>query len=329
MRTKWFIGSMLFLLFMLSACNSGETAGENEEVNSIESTETSEGSETVESEQTVTYLGEEYVLPAQIERIVVTGAMEAMEDFLVLDVQPIGAMTVGGAFPERFESITAQAEPIGEKTEPDLEKILELNPDIILASTKFPPEVVENLEKMAPTVKISHIATDWKDNLNFLATITGQQEQAETAIHDYEAQLEQSKENIQAVTEGKNVLSIRVRSGNLYVYPESVFLNPILYDDLELEVPAVVQAAQAQELISIEQLAEINPDFLFIQYADAENADVTNDVVEELKNNPILQNVPALKENQTFVNIIDPLSEGGPSWSRIEFLEKVQEHLVP
>lgn len=65
--------------------------------------------------RTIEYLGEQYTVPAKTERIVITGAMEAMEDALVLDVHPVGAITFGGAFPERFAAITDQAESIGRK----------------------------------------------------------------------------------------------------------------------------------------------------------------------------------------------------------------------
>lgn len=49
--------------------------------------------------RTVQYLGKEYTIPNKIERIVITGALESLEDAVLLNVQPVGAMTVGGSFP--------------------------------------------------------------------------------------------------------------------------------------------------------------------------------------------------------------------------------------
>ena len=309
--------SVLACVLMLAACGSQaeETEGTEQEGPASESESS--------GEQVVTYLGEDYTIPEKVERIVVTGAMEAMEDSLVLDVEPIGVMTVGGSVPEMFAPITSNAEPIGEKTEPDVEKILSLDPDVILASTKFPPEVVEELEKVAPTIKISHIASDWEESLEFLGQLTGKEDLATESIASYYSELDEAKESIGDQLDDKTVLAVRVRNNDLYIYPSSIFVNSILYDDLDIAAPVVTEAAQAQELISIEQLAEINPDYLFIQDAAAENSGAETEIIDQLKQDPILDNVPALTEDQTYVNIIDPLSEGGPSWSRMAFLNEV------
>ncbi|MCM2677355.1 ABC transporter substrate-binding protein [Alkalicoccobacillus plakortidis] len=309
--------SVLACVLMLAACGSQaeETEGTEQEGSASESESS--------GEQVVTYLGEDYTIPENVERIVVTGAMEAMEDSLVLDVEPIGVMTVGGSVPDMFAPITSNAEPIGEKTEPDVEKILSLDPDVILASTKFPPEVVEELEKVAPTIKISHIASDWEESLEFLGQLTGKEDLATESIASYYSELDEAKESIGDQLDDKTVLAVRVRNNDLYIYPSSIFVNSILYDDLDIAAPVVTEAAQAQELISIEQLAEINPDYLFIQDAAAENSGAETEIIDQLKQDPILDNVPALTEDQTYVNIIDPLSEGGPSWSRMAFLNEV------
>ncbi|WYS05872.1 ABC transporter substrate-binding protein [Bacillus sp. FSL R5-0394] len=324
MEKGWLGALALASIAALTACGSGaEGSGP-----ANEGTTENSGEQQGNGEQTLSYLGQDYVLPENVERIVVTGAMEAMEDALVLDVEPIGAMTIGGAFPDMFAPITGQTEPIGEKTEPDVEKILALDPDVILASTKFPPEVIEELEKIAPTVQISHIATDWEDNLRFLAELTGKQEVAEESIAAYYEELEEAKAVIGDSLKDQTVLAVRVRNNDLYIYPETVFVNPILYEDLGIEAPEVTQASEAQQLISTEQLAEINPDYLFIQDAAQENSEDEGDLLEQLQDDPILQNVPALAEGRTFVNVVDPLSEGGPSWSRIEFLNEAVDLLV-
>lgn len=89
--------------------------------------------------RTIRYLDKEYTVPAKTERIVITGSLEAMEDALVLGVKLVGAMTVGGKFPDMFAAITDAAEFIGEKQQPNVETILKLKPDVILSTTKSPP----------------------------------------------------------------------------------------------------------------------------------------------------------------------------------------------
>src|SRR5262249_31237327 len=149
------------------------------------------------------------------DRIVITGAVEAMEDSIVLDVNPVGAITFSGTFPSMFQSITEGTESTGEKTEPNFEKILSLKPDVIIASTKFKPEVVEQLEKIAPTIPYSHIATNWEANLQLLGELSGKQEQATKAVADYKADLDAAKAQLGESLKGKKVLAVRVRAGEV------------------------------------------------------------------------------------------------------------------
>ncbi|WP_100401903.1 ABC transporter substrate-binding protein [Bacillus sp. FJAT-42315] len=322
---KKFILVSLIALFMLvlAACGGGQKSEPSKsEGNKEEKTEQTGGSET----RTIEYLGEKYTVPQNVERVVVTGAMEAMEDATVLEVDLTGAVTVGGKFPEVYASATKQAESIGEKIQPNFEKILELKPDIILGSTKFPEEVHEKLKKIAPTILVSHIATDWEASLNLMAELTGKQAEAEKILAKYEADMDAARTSLQEKFEGKKVAAIRIRKGQLFVYPKDVYFNPVLYSELGLEVPAEVSKAKTQEAISVEQLAAMNPDALFVQFVTGEGTEEEK-VFEELKKNPIIQNTNAFKNDQVFVNVVDPLMEGGPAYSRIEFLESVQKHL--
>ncbi len=321
-QTKWAVVGLLFLLSVVfTACGEKKETAE-----SPAGTETAISAEQAET-KTITYLGKEYKVPAKIERIVITGAVEAMEDAIVLDVKPVGAITVGGQFPELFRSITGEAKSVGEKTEPNFETILSLKPDVILGSTKFKPEVMEQLAKIAPTLPYSHVSTDWESNLRLLGELSGKEEQAEQEITKYKADLEDAKTKLSDSVKGAKVLAMRIRVGELYIYPEKVFFNPVLYQDLGLTVPAEVKAAKAQELISKEKLAEMNPDYIFLQFSPDENKENPN-ALEEFQNDPILKNVAAVKNGKLFINAVDPLIQGGTSYSKIQFLKAAVDRLA-
>ncbi|AJS57232.1 ABC transporter substrate-binding protein [Paenibacillus sp. IHBB 10380] len=326
------VGLVALLLLVLTACggdkkseqeslppsNNEETAQPNEE-NKVDNTGTSET-------RTIEYLGEKYTVPQNVERIVITGAMEAMEDAVVLDVHPVGASSIGGKFPEMFASVTSKSESIGEKIQPNFEKILQLKPDVILGSTKFQEEVLVKLKKIAPTILVSHISTNWDSNLKLMAELTGKQAEAEAVLSKYKTDTQAIKASLKDKLQGKKVAALRIRGAQVFVYPKDVFFNPVLYDEIGLEVPQQVSLAKTQEAISVEQLAEMNPDYLFMQFSTSENQDAQN-AFEDLKNNSIIQNINAFKNNHVYVNVVDPLMEGGPAYSRIKFLESVQEHL--
>ncbi|MFP3671187.1 ABC transporter substrate-binding protein, partial [Priestia sp. SIMBA_032] len=77
------------------------------------------------------------------------------------------------------------------------------------------------------------------------------------------------------------------------LYPEGVYFNPIIYKDLGLTAPEQVKTVKAQEKISFEKLAELNPDYIFLQYEASENKNPK--VLEEIESNPIWQSMNAAK----------------------------------
>lgn len=270
--------------------------------------------------QKITYKGKVYTVPAKTDNIVITGALEAMEDALVLNFKPKGMITVGGKFPALFSKISTGVKGIGEKTEPDFEAILKIKPAVILSSTKFPAETNEKLAKIATTIPVSHIATDWMDNLKLLAALTGKQKESTQAIVKYQNELKVAKAKLAPKFKDKTVVAVRIRSGNLFLYPKDVFFNRSLYADLGAAVPKEVQSVKAQQNISLEAFAAINPDYLFVQFSKDENADNPK-ALEELQKNAIWMSLKAVKSGNVYVNLVDPLAQGGTAYSKFSFLE--------
>ncbi|WP_322396196.1 ABC transporter substrate-binding protein, partial [Clostridium perfringens] len=128
------------------------------------------------------------------------------------------------------------------------------------------------LNKIAVTLPYSHISAIWKDNLLALAEITGKVEEGNKIISGYEEKASKTKEKLSNEYKDKDVLVIRIRRGLMYVYPADVYLNPVLYNDLGLKVPEVVTQAKAQAELTLETLAEMNPDAIFLQFDDSENS---------------------------------------------------------
>ncbi|MFC4600896.1 ABC transporter substrate-binding protein [Cohnella hongkongensis] len=272
----------------------------------------------------ITYKGQVYTVPVKTNKIVIVGALEAMEDALVLNFKPLGAPTTGGEFPALYSRITKGVQGIGEKTQPNLEKILKLKPDVILTSTKFPAETNEKLGKIAVTIPVSHISTDWVNNLKLLGDLIGNKKAATQAVLQYQRELALVKKTLAPKLENKTVMAVRIRAGNLFIYPKDVFFNPSLYRDLGASVPKEVAAAKAQQNISLEKFAEINPDYLFLQFSPEENADQPK-ALEELQKNPIWKSLKAVKNGHVYVNTVDPLAQGGTAYSKISFLQALKQ----
>ncbi|MFP3810377.1 ABC transporter substrate-binding protein [Bacillus sp. SIMBA_005] len=278
------------------------------------------------AETSINYLDQTYKLKTPVKRIVIAGSLESMEDAKLLDIEPIGASTVGGAFPELFKDITAKTEGIGEKTEPNLEKILKLKPDVILGSTKFPPATIKKLDKIQTTIPVSHVSSDWESNLLLLGTLTGKSEEAKNIISDYQKDLKQAKETLKDKSSNKTAVILRIRQGDLYLYPEDVYFNSTLYGDLGFTAPNDIKKAKAQALISLERLGELNPDYIFVQFSKEENSSKPN-ALKDLEENKIWTSLKAVKNGHINENVVDPMLQGGTALSKTTFLDKAVKWL--
>ncbi|GIO01780.1 hypothetical protein J5TS2_24480 [Brevibacillus halotolerans] len=101
------VGLIALFMLVLAACggekqNEASSTSSNNKETARAEVDNAGASET----RTIEYLGKKYTVPQKVEKIVITGAMEAMEDAVVLDVHPVGAISIGGKFPEMFASVT-------------------------------------------------------------------------------------------------------------------------------------------------------------------------------------------------------------------------------
>ncbi len=316
------VGLSAMICLGLAACNGTETQIKQSD-NKVQANESKKSEDKT---QTITYLDKEYTVPSEVKKIA-TASLESMEDAAILGVKPVGAITIAGELPAYLAEDLAGAKSIGEKTQPNYETLLGLKPDVILWTSKAKENVTEQLTKVAPTFPYSHISTNWEDNLNLMAHLTGKETEADMIISGYKKDAEEAKEQLGETLKGKKAMVLRIRGGNVYVYPESMYLNPVLYNDLGLEVPEVVKSAKAQEVISMEKLAEVNPDYVFLQFEESENADKPK-ALEELEANPIWKSMNAAKNEKVFVNTVDPLAQGGTAWSKTAFLEAATSSLT-
>ncbi|WP_291650704.1 ABC transporter substrate-binding protein [Clostridium sp.] len=275
---------------------------------------------------TLNYLGQEYSFDKKAENIVLA-SLEGMEDAAVLGVEAVGVLEVAGEVPKYLAEDFKGATLVGDKMNPNSEVILGLNPDVIVGTSKFGEETMNKLNKIAVTLPYSHISSNWKDNLLALGEITNKKEEANKIITDYEEKASKAKEEISNKYKDQNILVIRVRGGLMYVYPEGVYLNPVLYTDLGIKVPDIVTQSKAQAELTIETLAEINPDVVFLQFEDSENSEAP-EALNELLANPIFKSIEASKNHKVFVNAVEPLAQGGTAWSKVKFLDAVVDNLL-
>ncbi|KYG90213.1 ABC transporter substrate-binding protein [Metasolibacillus sp. FSL K6-0083] len=312
MKKTMIILSIFMFIFVLSACK------EKQQSSSLQNEEQT---------KTITYLNDDYIIPAKPQKIIFLNAFESIEDAIVLGVEPYAASAIGDEeepFPSFFGETTTNTIPLLETSGDSLEYILKLAPDLIISTDMEDPKILEQLEKIAPVIPTSHYGPDWQANLEMLAEVTGKTEKAKALIENYHQDKREAVSYLSSFQE-KDVMAIRVRGGEMMVYPEDVFLNDVLYGELNLRVPKSIQQVNQQTVISLEGLYQANPDYIFIQYDLYEN-DMDGSILDELQQSEVWKGLKAVQSNQVFVNKIDPLVMGGGTLNgRIRILEAAMQ----
>jgi iron complex transport system substrate-binding protein len=195
-------------------------------------------------------------VPANPQRVVVLDTGE-LDDTLALGVKPVGAVRVDVAtdYLAYLGDQTAGIEMVGTISEPNLEKIAALNPDLILSSTVRHEELYEELNEIAPTVLAPDLGDTWKDNFLLYAEALGKTEQAKQMLADFEKRAAAVGDTI---GKGKTVSIVRFLPGQIRLYSDKSFSGTVI-TDMGLKVPEAARGADTFAALSAEQITRPTP----------------------------------------------------------------------
>src|SRR5690625_506056 len=283
------------LLMLISACGNTDT--------------TEETNDTPESGgETVTYEAETgpIEVPANPERVVILSGYTG--NVLHLGVNVVG-VDVWSKDNPTFEE---ELKDVAEVSEDDLEGILELEPDLIIALSTV--NNLDKLEKIAPTVTYTWGKVDYLTQHIEIGKLLGKEEEAMEWVEDFKELAERIGEEVRdKIGEDTTVSVIEAYGKELYVYGEDFARGTeILYDSMKLKMPEKVKES-ADELgyytLSAEVLSEFAGDYIVLsKYSEADTAFQETDTYK---------NIPAIKND----NVIHMQGEGA-SFSDPVTLEK-------
>ncbi|WP_138420077.1 ABC transporter substrate-binding protein [Aquibacillus sediminis] len=281
---------LILLASLLVACG-----GETQEQPTEES-ETEEGNEArmVEDDQG------EVEVPSNPERVV---SQYYVGHLLTLGVEPIGTLPTELDNPYIQNQIDG-IENIGDPV--DVETVIELDPDLIIASDQ---QSYEQLEKIAPTVLIEYGAHHVIEEMELLGEVLGEQQQATDWIEQFEEKGQQAKQQLDGiVAEDETVSIIEIWANQIYVYGNKWGRGGYnLYNVLELTPPDMVQENLIDDQpyleVSLESLPDVAGDHIFLSvYGDDGGAERA----QEIRNSDVWQSLDAVKNNNVYeINIDD------------------------
>lgn len=201
------------------------------------------------------------------QRVVTLGQGET-DSTLAMGVTPVGVVSPWtddwySYLPAEVE----EAEVVGTETEPDLEAIAALEPDLILGSKLRHEAIYGQLSEIAPTVFTETIGVAWKENVSTYASALCRDEEGEQVVDEYEARAAGIGEGLAEAGQGDTEVSIiRFMPDQVRIYltgfPGSVIRDTGLPRP-ESQTVADWEASEQLIEISEERIPEMDGDVIF------------------------------------------------------------------
>jgi iron complex transport system substrate-binding protein len=257
-----------------------------------QTTEKSKDNNTADNREFITYQSEDgpIEVPANPKRVVVLSHIYSGS------VMSLGVNLVGvDQWSKMNPNFQDQLKDVEQVSEENLEKIIELNPDLIIAlsSTKN----LDKLKEIAPTVTFTYGKLNYLEQHIEIGKLLNKEKEARKWVEDFQARAQKSGEEIKAkIGEDATISIIENDEKQLYVFGDNYGRGgEILYQEMKLKMPEKVKEMTKKDgyyAISPEVLSDYVGDYLILsKYEDGDTSYVETET---------FKNLPAVKNNRVF-----------------------------
>ncbi len=280
MKKLLFLSITLLFMLALAACGSSEetteeTGGSEGEANGAETIQYESENGTVE-------------VPADPQRVV---ALAYGGNVMSLDVPLVGI----DAWAIDNPNYEPYLDGVEEVSEENLEKIIELDPDLIIGYSTL--QNVDKLEQIAPTVTYTYGKVDYLTQHLEIGKLLNKEDEAQAYVDDFKERAQAAGEEVKAeIGEDATVSVIENFDKQLYVFGDNWGRGTeILYQEMGLNMPEKVKEMALTDgfyALSQEVLPEYMGDYvIFSKDSEQDNSFQETD---------LYQNTPAVKNDQVF-----------------------------
>jgi len=252
-------------------------------------------------------LGKQITLKKKPEHVAILdfGFMESM---FALETSPIASTYAERAL-KGFGTLqpyaaNAKIENLGEGKAPNLEKLVELKPDLILYTAEpehLDMKLYERASQIAPVVTFN--SPDWKEQLKKFAECLGKEKKAEVYISDIEALIDESRKKLSGYSD-KTVALLFESSGNKGNFVVRGSAENLVWFNKENGLGLTHPDAYPEkgEAISLEGLAAMNPDYIFLfgSFGSEANGYMQSYLSEETQASSVWQSLTAVKNGHVY-----------------------------
>lgn len=238
--------------------------------------------------------GQSQAVPDAPKRIVVLSELD-LDSALTLGVQPVGTVNGRGqATLPRYllDKAGKEIAVVGDLDNPNLEKLIDLEPDLILTG-QTKPELLALLKEIAPTVVTGNWGEPWKLVFQRSALVMNKEAEGKAFLAQYDTRLQEARSTL-AKHQGEQISIVRWNpKGPSYMHG-STFASSVV-QEMGLARPAhqIGDKSPHSPALSLESLNLLDGDWLVIGTLSTSGDAV--DAMKQAEQTPAFQQLSAIK----------------------------------
>ncbi|WP_243735291.1 ABC transporter substrate-binding protein [Paenibacillus turpanensis] len=313
-RSKWCLQltALLLLIMLASGCGAGQNVQTNAQEGQSSSKESAEAA--TEAVRVIKHAMGTTEVKGTPQKVVTLyqGATDAV---VQLGVKPVGAVEAWIEKPwylyirDKMDGVTN----VGSETQPNLEEIIALKPDLIIGTKTRHEKIYEQLSAIAPTV-IEEDHYHWKTTLHLSAEALNKVKEEKDFLAEWDKKVAGIKEKLGAESKAKvAIVDFRADHARLFY---NTFPNLVL-QEVGFSFPGKEGGSDFAKLTTKESIPQMNADLIF-DMTSMDRDDGRVETRKEWTSHPLWSNLDAVKNNKVFpVNPATWTNGSGPKAAMI------------
>lgn len=303
-KKVYIYAALILMISLLAGCAQGGSAGTTNTASSATSGKSAESS--TEGDKAAKATDETRVIKHAMGETKITGTPQrivtlfqgANDVVVALGVKPAGVVESWVQQPvyEYLRKDLDGVPQVGQESQPNLEEINKLKPDLIIATKIRHEEIYEQLSQIAPTV-VTETLFDWKETLKIAGEAMNKTEESNKLLADWETRVADFKEKM------GDRLPIEATITNFRADQVRIFYMGYagkILKELGFTRPAGHDAdTWGVELTSKEAIPDMNADMIFNFNSGTDTAAIEKNY-QDWTSSPLWKNLDAVKNNQLY-----------------------------
>ncbi|WP_462273687.1 ABC transporter substrate-binding protein [Methanohalophilus sp.] len=269
-------------------------------------------------------LGENITIASQPTRIVSTMPSNTEQLFAI----GAGENVVGGTIHDTYPPEAAEIEKVGGYANLDLEKIIDLNPDLVIAGEGNGEENIDMMRNefgMNVIVLKPENVSDIIENIELLGSVTNKSAEAISVTSDMRKDIDK----IESVTEDfsdsarPRVLYI-VWDDPMYAAGTNTFPSDLIY----MAGGQNILESEGWPVVDVEAMMEKDPEVIICSSMGAEDKSVSEELADNIRDNELLAYTSALQNDRVYP-ISNPKLVEIPGPRIVQGLDEIHTILQP